>query len=657
MYFSNVDFLRNIRKESRKKSQLKQILILISRISALAALVFAFSQPYIPSDNNKSVKPNPVVGIYVDNSFSMNAMTEQGQLIEAVRNKAAEIAMAYNQGTQFRLITNDMEPRHRHLFNREQMVQLITEITVSPNSVPLSGIIERFSDDPSGLPYSQSGQIYLLSDFQRKTTDPGNFKTDSMNSFFFLPFTPRMVNNLFIDSCWAEIPAHQLNQEEELKVKIVNRSDEDYQNLPLKLFINDSLKTLSSFNISAQGEMIASLKYKNFNSGLQLGNIEITDYPFTHDNNFYLSYNVQPTLSVLALHDDNQASSEGMRYIRALFRDDNYVILADENIKNLKISQLNRYNAIFLVNLPEPGTGLISELERAVKEGTTLIVFPELKKNFEAYNNLLSRIGSNLITGIDSGRYVLSGINFDNRVYREVFREKKENAIMPEIGTTYRFSESTGIPETNLLWFRNGRKALSELMYGKGKIYVFSFPLDDANKSFAEDLLFVPTIYSITLNSLPTQEIAYTIGRNRVATLQQSPGQPLIKDAEVRNPKTGQEFIPDLTTTEGNRLRIEFGDHIREAGHYLLQSDGKTPCSFSFNYNRSESDLRYFNTVELGRAIENSALKYGSVIGNTGSRFTDILEEIQHGVRLWKWFILAALLFLLAEGLISRFMK
>ena len=657
VYFSNVNYLKNIKKESRKRSQLKQILMLVARILALISLVFAFSQPYIPTGKNQVIQPNPVVGIYIDNSFSMNAVSEKGQLIEATRNKAAEIAMAYNPGTKFRLLTNDLEPKHMHFFNREQFVQLITEVKISPNAMPLSRIIEKLVDNPDDPAKPAGGQFYLLSDFQRKTTDPENFKNDSANSFYFLTFTPKVANNLYIDTCWAEIPAHQLNHTEELKVKIVNRSGEEYQNLPLKLYINDSLKTLTNFNIASQGETVASLKFTNFKSGIQLGNIEITDYPFTHDNNYFLSYNVLPTISLLVLYSNDKSSSEGMEYLRALYRNDDYVVMDEENIRNLQISRLSRYNAIFLVNLPEIGSGMQAELVKAINEGCTVVVFPELQKNFESYNSFLSRINANRITGIDSTATEISGIDFASPVFREVFREKTQNALLPKISMSYVFSEITQVAETHLLWYRNSGKALSEMKYGKGKFCIFSFPLNKSTRAFAEDMLFVPTLYSLTLNSLPNQEIAYTIGKDRLITLQQGPGLNTGTGMTIKNPKTAIEFIPEVATTEGNRLRISLGDNIREAGQYILYSENKPAAAFSFNYDRAESDLRYYEPDELKRSVENSGLKHASVIENTDSRFTEVLDEIQHGIRLWKWFILAALFFLFAEAMISRYLK
>ncbi|HKJ80004.1 MAG TPA: BatA domain-containing protein, partial [Prolixibacteraceae bacterium] len=292
VYFSHVGFLKDIKKESQKKSRLKQLLILLSRILAIAALVFAFAQPYIPVNNEAQKSANPVVAVYIDNSFSMNALSEQGQLLERARNKAVEIAQTYPAGTKFRLFTNDLEAKHQHDFNKEQFIRQVTEIQSSPNVIPLSLVHNRFAQNQS-FAENEVGNLYYISDFQRAITDFESYNPSGIFNYF-LPLKPNQINNLYIDSSWVEVPAHRLNQEENILVRIKNNSGEDYQNLPLKLYLNDSLKSITNFSVAAQNEITASLKYTNASAGIQLGKIEITDYPFTHDNNWYISYFVKP---------------------------------------------------------------------------------------------------------------------------------------------------------------------------------------------------------------------------------------------------------------------------------------------------------------------------------------------------------------------------
>ena len=652
VYFSHVAFLKDIKKESQKKSRLKHLLILLARILAIAALVFAFAQPYIPANKEMQKSANQVVGVYIDNSFSMNALSEQGQLLERARNKAVEIGQTYPPGTKFRLFTNDLEPKHQHSFNKEQFIQQVTEIQASPAVVSLSLLHNRFAQQISGEQDTE-WNLYFISDFQRTVTDLENFNESEIYNYF-LPLIPNQVNNLYIDSSWVEVPAHRLNQEENILVRIKNSSDEDYLNLPLKLYLNDSLKSITNFSVSAQNEITASLKYTNASSGIQLGKIEITDYPFTHDNNWYISYHVEPKLRALAIYNATEESTQGLDYISALFENDDYIELDEMSVQSLQISKLGEYNTIFLVNLGSFSSGFINELAQIVANGTSAVLFPGTEN--QQINSLLTQFNAARITGKDTTIQEISGIDFDNRFYEDVFEKREENPVLPEIQAHYKFQENTRTAEVNLLWFQNGDKALSTLPFGEGNAWVFSFPLAEKNESFSRDILFVPTLYNIVLSSLPRQKISYIVGKDFSVTLPESEEINLGEKIEIVNPQTDERFIPEKSVTDQG-LRIEFGESIESDGHFLVQSNNETEAGLAFNYDRTESDLRYFETGELEEKAENESIENAIVIKNVTAGFSEIFEEIQTGKQLWKWFILLALFFLLTEVMISRFMK
>jgi hypothetical protein len=654
VYFSHVGFLKEIKKESRKKSQLKQLLMLIARILTIVFLVFAFSQPYIPAENDAASGANEVVGVYIDNSFSMNALSEEGQLLERARNKAVEIGQSYPAGTKFRLFTNDLEPRHQHIFNKEQFIRQVTAVNTSPSSVPISLIHNRFELQNQSREGENSGVLYYLSDFQRSITDLNNFSGETVVNYF-LPLLPNQVNNLYIDSCWVEVPAHGLNQEENMFVKIKNSSGEDYQNLPLRLFLNDSLKSITNFSVGARNETIASLRYKNVSAGIQLGRVEITDYPFTHDNNWYISYYVEPKLKALAIYNNSQDSQEGLKYISALFDSDDYVELETMNAQSLQISKLAESNAVFIINPENFSSGFLNELQSAVNNGTSVVLFPKL--NQPAVNNqFLSIFGAGAVFDVDTTTQEIAGIDFDNRLFANVFQERKENAMLPKINRHLKFRENIRTNETNLLWFQNGDKALSVLPFGRGKVWVFAFPLNRQNETFASDILFVPSIYNIVLNSLPDQQNSFIIGKDQIYNLPPSISFSPESTLEIENHETGTRFIPGINIADRG-TRLDVGGLIETAGHYLVKNENKTLASLSFNYDRKESDLRYFSPDELKESIDLANLTKTSVITNFSANFSEVLQEIQKGKQLWKWFILLALFFILAEVLIARFWK
>lgn len=656
VYFSNVNYLKNIKKESKKKTQLKHLLMLLARILTIVCLVFAFSQPFIPAENQKVQTEKQTITVYIDNSFSMNAISTRGQLLEIARNKAFEIAETYPAGTNFRLITNDLNPRHQHLFNKEQFIQQLTDIRPSSRTVPLSLIFNRIK---SGYTYQESNPgttTYYLSDFQMRITDLQNFSSDSLFYNYFLPLTPDLTSNLYIDSCWMETPAHKLGQEELLNVKVVNQSDEAFQNLPIKFYLNDTLKALGNFDIDPRGEKIAELRYMNLSNGLQLGYAEISDYPITHDNTYYLNYKVMPELKALAITSSSYRGNNGLRWLRALFAGDDYVSFEEMNLENLTISRLSEFNAIFLLNIYEISSGLMNELSRMADNGATIIFFPEPDGNKGNYNEFLSRFNANLIERFDTTRQQLGGIEWQHPVYSQVFRERSAELDFPQINGSFIFSPQVRIVETPLLWFRNGSKALSTQPAGNGNLVVFGFPLSGLNEIFARHILYVPTLYSLVINSLPHQKLAYTIGRDGFATLPGIPGVE-ITSWSVLLPESQQSFIPDISTSDENTMRVNLSSFFDKAGHYRVKAGEETAGAFSMNYDRRESDLRFYNYSQLQAEIEKNNLRFTTVIQNQEGRFSDIFDEITSGKRIWKWFIIMALVFIATEAAIARFWK
>src|SRR6187402_4015179 len=51
VYFSNLRFLREVKEETSARNKLRNLLILLARLLAMAGIIFAFAQPVIPLKN------------------------------------------------------------------------------------------------------------------------------------------------------------------------------------------------------------------------------------------------------------------------------------------------------------------------------------------------------------------------------------------------------------------------------------------------------------------------------------------------------------------------------------------------------------------------------------------------------------------------------
>src|ERR1700712_979901 len=165
VYFSNVQFLKEIREQQSSRRNLKERLILAARLLALAFLILAFARPYIPSPHAANAGKQQAISVFVDNSYSMQTLNREGSLLDEAKRRAKEIASAYNINDRFQLLTQDFEGKHQRLLSRDEFNDAVDAVKISPQSRSLQQVIGR----QESLLVMQPGavkSIYIISDFQ-----------------------------------------------------------------------------------------------------------------------------------------------------------------------------------------------------------------------------------------------------------------------------------------------------------------------------------------------------------------------------------------------------------------------------------------------------------------------------------------------------------
>jgi hypothetical protein len=169
VYFTNVKFLKEIQHQSKSKSRLREILVLLARCLAICCLVIAFSQPIIKDKNTVIVNSgSKAISIYLDNSYSMQNVNKQGPLLEVAKTKAKEIVKAFSNGDKFQIITNDFEGRHQRFNSKEDVLNIIDEIKISSSVRFFSDVFKRQSEflKSSNL---VNKNLFAISDAQKST--------------------------------------------------------------------------------------------------------------------------------------------------------------------------------------------------------------------------------------------------------------------------------------------------------------------------------------------------------------------------------------------------------------------------------------------------------------------------------------------------------
>ena len=164
VYFSNTSFIEDIKKETRTKTKLKQILILIARMLTIAMLVFVFAGPYIPNSDKSNEQPSDLSIVYIDNSFSMDADAAKGKVFDQAKQIAKELVYANSASMNYMFMSNDYNSDFRTTLNRDQIITSIDDCSISANSLKVDDLIAKANA------FARNGKyvtLYMISDMQK----------------------------------------------------------------------------------------------------------------------------------------------------------------------------------------------------------------------------------------------------------------------------------------------------------------------------------------------------------------------------------------------------------------------------------------------------------------------------------------------------------
>lgn len=654
VYFSNVELLRQLESETQKQSKLKQLLVLALRIMCIIFIVLAFAQPIIPTNKSRAIAVgNQYVSVYIDNSFSMEGTTANGTKLDMAKRKAHEIAAAYSATDRLQLITNDIEGRHFRFVSPDDFSALVDEVAISPASNTIADIIDK-QYNFLGTNGGESKSTYIISDFQRSATDFGSMPSDSsIAATTLIPIPSTNVGNIYMDSASLSSPILQVGNTATLYVHIHNTGNAAVEKVPVKLFIEGKQRAIASADLPARSSVVVPINFNIDQSGTLNGKVTLNDYPIVYDDEMFFSLNVQERIHVLAINGGQENP-----YLNILFGNDSAFVFTNCTDKNIDFDQIDSYNTIIVNELKGITSSLAQTLKTFVANGGTVVVVPSIEADAESYNTFLVQCNAPTLANLVENKARATLVNTEHRLYNGVFdTQKKDENIETLVAHKYFGTrQGTSTIKESVITLENSNEFLCLTPLGEGNIYLFATALNGTCTDFAKQALFVPTLYNMALQSHPVGQLYHTIGSANAIQLQS-----VLKGTEIvarLSTLDGEyEVIPEIKTITNKTIVIPH-NQIKTAGNYILKTDDKDIESLAFNYNRAESETEFVAHTQLIEGVVKHNLDpIYTVLDDIDKPIAKHLEDERNGTGLWKYFVIAALLTLLAEALVLRFLK
>ena len=653
IYFSNIDLLKEVKLETKSKSQLKHLIILVLRILAIAALVFAFCQPYVPTNDNE-IKGDNVISIFIDNSHSMDSKGENGYRLELAKENAEVIIGNYGPTDQFQIITNDFEGRHQRLYNKAEAIQLISEINPTFQSKKLSEIYLRQQDLFANQDVNKS--VYWLSDFQKNAVDLEAINVDSSINVVAVPYYNVGGGNVYIDSIWFNSPVRKSGSEDLVMVKVKNATNNAIE-FKINLIINGENRAFINFSMEANSSKNCEVPFTVKGNGIQHATVALEDYPdadLTFDDTFHFTYHLSPGIKILNLHNQDKLTDSTGNF-GVLFGKDKQFIFKNQPLNNFDFSTLNGYDFVILSDLSNISSGMVSELNSFINQGGSLCIFPGEQIELKGYNDLLQSFSS---VGIGPKITAIAKVNQllkEHPIYQDIFDEIPANVDLPFAKQYYPIAASVSSSSEFLMRLQNGSPFLTYIATKNGSVSICASPLNPDAGNFTKHALFVPTMLRLAEFSQFRNKYFYTVGKDNAISYN---GLLVPTDKlEIKKTTADNSFLPELkiTKTETNLLLY---NQINDAGHYDILVNNERLDGASFNFNRSESSQSFMTKESLTSEMSNSAI--GSqmrLMENADTGDGMLINEIVKGKKYWWHLIVLALILLGLEVAVFRLFK
>ena len=641
VYFSDIRFLKQVQEEKSTIDKLKKRLILATRLLALLFLILAFAQPFIGSNKNKLNQGNSAVCVYVDNSYSMGLKKGGEQVLSIAKIKAKEIANAFNTGDKFSLLTNDLEGTHQRWMQKQDFLDAIDKIELSPNIKTIDEISKKEATLFQSL-NAKNKLGFFISDFQKNMISKSE---DTTFIAHFLNIQSETEKNLFVDTCWFEQPLFTINTNNKLLVRIKNAGNTAAEKVRISVKINGVVKAIDDVSIAPENSITDSFNITATQAGWQKAEITFNDYPITFDDHFYFAYKVAQNEKVLSIDD-----AETPNNIASIFTNDVHFSFDKINKGQLDYSSFKNYSLIILNQLTDISSGIASSLKEYIDNGGNIYIIPSVNADINSYNSFLSNNNAGSFGALQVKNGEVTKINLQEELFKSVFNNLPKNVETPKIKKLYPILSNTNNNEREILSTNIGSPLVTKFEAGNGFIYVQAVPLSADFSDIQANAIFAPMVYNSAVYKKNKQALYYTIGKDNLIELKNSNtnGESVYKLSNGKN-----EFIPENRSV-GNSVLLRVNNTLESDGHYSINSNNNELGIAAFNFDRTESNLKFASKDEIATTFNK---KNQLILDNTKANLSAEVKQIKDGVLLWKICVILSLLFLLIEILLIRFWK
>jgi len=640
--FSTLKFLKLLERESIRKLQILQLLLLILRTIIILCIILMIGRPVINGIFNlQNSGESALHAIIMDDSFSMSGNKENVQnsargILNQIPDKNQLIWINTNGGLQFKGLREDVPP-----------IESLVKSTFLGKSI--SNSLNALKVNSRGE--FTSKELYVLTDGQYSSIKELNDNSDQLKSFHIYSFiAPKINNNLAIVNLNIVNEILLPNDQMEIEVSVQNNGVENIENRLLQLIINEMIVGQQLISLKSGNAKLFTFKTALSKSGNYLGKIELDVDDILEDNRFYFVLNIPDRHKIAII----ASSSESSYYIReslsALNRSSESLSITEFVDFNSPQLKLNKQDIIFYLDPKNSEEIADSKIEDFLHRGGHLIIFPDNNSDsnsFEYLSNIWSEAPDKYISLIKQS---LTGNSFQeinsnsiqSNDLKDIFAPNNTN-IQDRNVKYFKYLSLPFDPKYSKIQLKDGSPIWNRYSLHSGILDVFGYALNLSWTNLPIKGSFLPfTHYLIYSNSVNNHNLFINTDTTWNTILKE-----YYTNKVYHIPPDGVKEI--LIIDNNNSVNV---DMFKTPGFHSLQVNNIEIENIAVNINGNElqNPIIPFDNIEeiTSENIELISMK------------DDILAELKEariGVELWRYLLYLTILLLLIEMIVSNAKK
>jgi hypothetical protein len=442
----------------------------------------------------------------------------------------------------------------------------------------------------------------------------------------------------------------QANVPFEITARIVNRTEETFDHLLVGVFLDGRRVAQDDVTLGSRATVEVVFRLEIDEPGQHQGYVELADDDNLADNRCFFSVRIPQTTKVLLVSD---FPSERLFIRRAMLPGGKGRLTVTEcDTRDLTRENLAEYDAVILASARKPEPVLWENIDRYLRSGGGVLLAPGADIDTVVYNhNALRRyFGFEFIAmpeAFPTGEqyFVLADLDWRHpilSVYRDVPAEK-----IPAVKFYSTFRVSRPREAQSVLRFTDGRPALTECGVGRGKLLLWTAPLDPIYADISFHSLFVPLIgrtAEYLAADLGEQAYDYRVGQSVTRPRKALWRGPLV----LQFPDGRSEQLAPTGDADSYAT-----PELPIPGCYTLLNGDRPVDIFAVNIDAGETEIERIETEEIERRLPGRAI---TVLG-LDDNLAEAVLAARYGREIWKILLWVVVGLLLVETLLARTRK